>query len=955
MTSSLAVPRLNPSLGGKKPNLPVIEHPMSRLGNREELSVQGSARLDMKREKAFALSPTRSARFRDGPMVPPNSARKSAPERILQWPPEHVVGPNKQKLKRSETTFSFSSQKPTEEVHERIKERITTGFHGLKHLFKANDPAGKGTVSREALLRILYSLVGYISQDQYSKFLRKNNFDNKDHISFDEFVSCFKENETVQKEWISPTQRLDIEEASKRKGLEDTLKHKDMLVYDPYISAPYADKIFKEKVTTVEEAKKVFPVACFEKDGMVVPPQLREAYAQLGIFLRDRDFNTLWTRYDKDGLGAIRTHVFFKRVGIEGRPMTYTPRTKTSPFVKPRPKSERVQQGTVIPQANVVDFYSLQTKEHSNSEQRSSEITFEESYNALMAACELFDYLGDEYISRVDFRRVLQEFGFNISMTNLDGFLSKNGGRSIQGQLNYKEFLQKFQSKSENSLTNKVMTNKAHLFQNGLSWPMPSGAMTPEELEARLIDLLHGDFIKLITFFKSCDKYNLGVITQQEFRSAIDKRLGYPMSEKQWEQLKYDVGTDRDGLIPYTKFLQLFDITPGSWNRKEEGGLQVYQIVPSEMPQPPPVEKLKEKAKTYMQPQEEKKKKDDGQKTVAEIQKQLEDLFKNKIHVFDKHFREMDRKSVGRMSKWQFGALLRLCGLSLPQFDLERIWATLNVGNDGMYSYSSLIRQFVKFKELPEQTNATSSSIEKANAQAKPLTEEKKVEAQPVHPQQAAPQQAPPQQAPPQPALKAATTMSVTAIAQGEGPAKASPPVTASTIRSSRIKELLIKVKSQVISNWEGLKSIFKYLDRNGTATITIGEMMDIMKTMNFDLTESEVRELCERFDLYRNGRFHYLEFMRCYSQRTPSGNSMARSKTMGYNKYSHKLEQKSISGESDFTVHTPPSEIARSHSFARSYKSFRHRPVQRAHSIGTPRASSRQHSFMSWPLPKIK
>lgn len=46
--------------------------------------------------------------------------------------------------------------------------------------------------------------------------------------------------------------------------------------------------------------------------------------------------------------------------------------------------------------------------------------------------------------------------------------------------------------------------------------------------------------------FRSCDKYGLGVITPHEFRSGIEKRLGYPMSERQWDQVKCDVGQDSD-------------------------------------------------------------------------------------------------------------------------------------------------------------------------------------------------------------------------------------------------------------------------------------------------------------------------------------------------------------------------------------------------------------------------
>jgi Ca2+-binding EF-hand superfamily protein len=43
----------------------------------------------------------------------------------------------------------------------------------------------------------------------------------------------------------------------------------------------------------------------------------------------------------------------------------------------------------------------------------------------MATAFDLFDYLSDGYISRVDFRRVLQEFGLNISVTDLDNFLAR--------------------------------------------------------------------------------------------------------------------------------------------------------------------------------------------------------------------------------------------------------------------------------------------------------------------------------------------------------------------------------------------------------------------------------------------------------------------------------------------------------------------------------------------------
>ena len=38
------------------------------------------------------------------------------------------------------------------------------------------------------------------------------------------------------------------------------------------------------------------------------------------------------------------------------------------------------------------------------------------------------------------------------------------------------------------------------------------------------------------------------------------------------------------------------------------------------------------------------------------------------------------------------------CGLTLTPKELDKLWATLNIATDGMYSYSTLIQHFVKFR-----------------------------------------------------------------------------------------------------------------------------------------------------------------------------------------------------------------------------------------------------------------
>ncbi|KAL3881789.1 hypothetical protein ACJMK2_028182, partial [Sinanodonta woodiana] len=959
MATSIVMSRAVSAAGsssGRMSNLPVIQHPMSRMGDAQDLNIRGSSSIAIRRENTVVT--IRSGRAEVGNNNgAQNHMRKSVPERIVQWPPEYTLGPDKSKQKKQD---AVTIPKNTDEVREMIKDKLTTGFYGLRHLFRSNDPTGQGNVSREALLRILYTLCGYIPTDQYNKLLKMLNLDGRPTISFDAFVSCFRDNETVRREWVSSVAQIAMDEMNKRKHPEELLRSFDIMTHDPYTSGPFSDAIFRAKCRSRKfDAKKIFPESCFDPNGMILPPQLREAYAQLGIFMHDIDFERLWQRYDKEGTGAIRASFFFKLMGLdnEGRAsysVNYmTPRGSATPRGaaykrgRQRPHSEiahtiektdKLKRSLVSESGDLKHVFEVkpesENKEVKETQEKKEEIKeeekgeekgeekkekedkaivtfqdnkdstdkrsdeaekkmkqakkpktvikleniidclhykFEESYNAMLTAFQLFDFMNDSYIARVDFRRVLQEFGFVISVSELENFFNRCGLRTIKGQINYREFLTKFQARSDNSIANKVAVNADHVFHSDST---TKDNLTSDELEGKLVEYFHGDFIKLVSTFRSCDKYSLGVITPHEFRTALEKRLGYPMSEKQWEQLKEDVGQDADGLVPYVTFLQMFDIVPGAWNQKQEGPIQVAVITQAERPVPPQVERLKEKAQEAMVPPEVSPRdaEKDKNRSLAEIKKQLEEVFRTRFHTFDKHFKQMDRKMTGRMSKWQFGALLKMCGLVLTPQELDKLWATLKIAPDGMYSYSALIRHFVHFNRSQLDTDEkeavvladTTELVEEAK-RVQRERKEKIVQAK----QEAKEQMEMSTKQPPGTAGSVASSLG--------------------SVKSIRTKSLLVKVRTDVVNNWEGLKSVFKYIDRNGHATITIEEMKDIMDSMQFKLGDEEKTELCDRFDLQKNGRFCYLEFMKCFANREEKN---AKAKPQAYSKFSHNLEQ---------------------------------------------------------------
>lgn len=65
---------------------------------------------------------------------------------------------------------------------------------------------------------------------------------------------------------------------------------------------------------------------------------------------------------------------------------------------------------------------------------------------------------------------------------------------------------------------------------------------------------------KMIVFLvRSLDPHSLHLITQFQFRESINNAFNMRVTDKQFQELLYDVGTTEDGLVPYPGFLAIFN------------------------------------------------------------------------------------------------------------------------------------------------------------------------------------------------------------------------------------------------------------------------------------------------------------------------------------------------------------------------------------------------------------
>lgn len=152
---------------------------------------------------------------------------------------------------------------------------------------------------------------------------------------------------------------------------------------------------------------------------MILPPHLENMIARLGI--RVSNFDKLWQRFDTLNIGAIRNTDFFKMLGLNEKK-------------EPEAVEEEIElnKEEIIPEIKERrEILFTAKKKRKRVRPRLETImdtlyyVFEEPYRDMEQGFKCFDFLSDGFISRIDFKKVFEAFGFRISAMDFDTFLSR--------------------------------------------------------------------------------------------------------------------------------------------------------------------------------------------------------------------------------------------------------------------------------------------------------------------------------------------------------------------------------------------------------------------------------------------------------------------------------------------------------------------------------------------------
>ncbi|CAH3031296.1 unnamed protein product [Pocillopora meandrina] len=782
-------------------NLPAIPHPLSRMEDPTNLNVRGLSRegsrvasrqsltfgQDLDRQKLNVLRPitadqvpyrlTRSSNGFGGQRSPRYDGFAGIPEGVEvkfaedpNKPTIPIFGSRADMASRAESRLSrlnsaaSSLQGPdrasVDEIEALLREKMKTGYYDIRGAFKNCDPEGKGIVNREKLREIFINFLSRsITLSHFNKLMVRLRLDHKKMISYDEFYAAFR-----------PPKKADEGPAWLQ------LEKPDL----KYMSAAQVHAHLKEKAKQrFLDVAELIPQMNPGGSGRILRPELRNVLNKMGFYMEDDEFEKLWQKYDTENYGTIRAERLMSRLGIAMKD-TGSREVSSSPR---KLEAER---------------------KHSLDVERWLKRKFREGFSDMKHAFMELDLDRIGKVSFDDFRMVMKDFGLRLDTDKqLDDFIARCGIEASNGKISYKEFLRRFQDRSEQGMPHKILANPLHRYHHSEGG---SNYSTTSAIEARMMDMFQKEFLALLGTFHNIDRKDSGLLTQQQFRAAIEGRFELNMSEQEFESFLKKVPIDSDGMVKYVEFMSKFDTFESKSLFDRSSIMDRKEALPTlpEIDSPPMSPKKQFRPMKTMDSYNSQ----EG-RSVEELKALIKSVLQHNYQAFEEAFYELDELNSKKMSPNMMIKLLKKFGLPLSRNEVKRLWDTLITDQRGSLEYWQFVRTF----------GYSLDSAAFPNAKVSP-------------------------------------------------PKRGDNDFMMRSNKLNSDKHLLHHLlKSNIDFHWETLWREFTSIDRQGTGNVSRKDFTTILQDMCVELTDYECQVLCDKFDPKKEGRINYIKFLEPYSK----------------------------------------------------------------------------------------
>ncbi|XP_041364639.1 EF-hand calcium-binding domain-containing protein 6-like [Gigantopelta aegis] len=803
--SQVGVSRPGSQFNGKIGLLPEIQHPLSRMSNPGNMDVRGVSRAGerpssqpsgrpLASETAYPVRKSLSAIGREsrqssrGEGVARQSVNipiGSIPEgvEVAYGDPEKtripIFGNRAATADRQDVSSRASSRlsRPStqarieiDEIEALLKEKVKTSFYEVRKRFKDNDPEGRGNVSREAFARILTMILGRpMTQCQFTRLMDRVGFRERQIISFSEFFTNYRHiPDANYPQWMDPVNRPGCNDRITMNANEVHLQLKERA---------------KQRFLDVAD---MFPQMNPGGTGRILKPELKQLLNKMLYFMSDSEFEELWKRYDPNGEGVIRGSRFLKELGIEWRNGSLE-MERSSPVREgrsPRRKEKERQ--------NQIDI-EIWLKEK-----------FREGFFNMKAEFEKKDSEMKGIVSFDEFIEVLGRFGLKLEKSLLGTFLSRCSIHAMGKGVPYREFLHRFQDRSESGMVHQILTDPRHRYNRP---DVIEDGTSITAIESQLMNMFQRDFLALLGTFKNIDKLGQDVISQEEFRAALESRFDMPLTDPQFRSFMDRVPLDEDGNVKYVQFMQFFDTKGKAQSLFEERPNKVVETSDY-----PPLKQCESPLLEDDELEVGALDEETSRRSTNELFKLIKGLLKKHYQDIEDTFYSLDETNTRRITPEMMYQMFKRFDINpeITRGEIRDLWNTFITNADRTLDYYQFVRHFGFSMRSAAFPNAKLNPPRRGDCDF--MMRSRKLNCD-----------------------------------------------------SDMLEDSL---RSKVEFMWDDLQREFLNMDPYTTGFVTKEEFKDVLSELCIHLTDWELEGLCERFALKKDGRISYIEFLKPFAQR---------------------------------------------------------------------------------------
>ncbi|XP_020392917.2 EF-hand calcium-binding domain-containing protein 6-like [Rhincodon typus] len=232
------------------------------------------------------------------------------------------------------------------------------------------------------------------------------------------------------------------------------------------------------------------------------------------------------------------------------------------------------------------------------------------------------------------------------------------------------EFLHNFQDRSGNGLPHRIITDENHRFNKLRSFGSQSSVTA---MEAKLMELLHNEFLSVLGSFHKIDKQKRDVISQQAFWTFLKNRFGIDMSDEEVSYLKNRIPLDAQGNVKYLEFMSIFDSCKGAKSLLCDKSMM-----------------------TNFSNENSTNQEYGSGRTTDQISNIIQDLVKKQYQMVEQNFNKLDKMNTRRFSPESMYQLLKQFDIHPPitRDDVQKLWSTLITSQDNTLNFHEFVRHF---------------------------------------------------------------------------------------------------------------------------------------------------------------------------------------------------------------------------------------------------------------------